>query len=299
MDRRFKTLAPFLPGAALVLIETGLQLSGVQNVPLAVALWSLAAVLLLAAAVHHGRNWHNGQREAGMAGLSSFYFIIPCLVVGVAAIAVAAYGFGLRETVAATSEPQSDRQPIDIFTGNKIAEPQNPYPQSILTSRYYSKQNKEEVADILDAVTRAFNNQTRDLFTMAEVAINQSPWDRPGEDVAPMIERLERIEAVTQDFRRDLFEVLYKKHPDYREELNKLLFPIEASANFQGGAKNFANALVVWNKHRGALEGSDRQEFVALVNTARGAFAGFRQEFLKWESERETKITQTRLALKQ
>lgn len=177
--------------------------------------------------------------------------------------------------------------------------PANPFPNSILTSRYYSRKNKEDIADILDKTTDAFNKQGEDIFAFAEIAINGSPWDRPGENIAPMVERLLRIEALTADFRRDLFEVLYNQYPDYRIELNGLLFPSESPANFEGGAKNFRNALIVWNEHRDKLDGNQRQEFIQLVNTARFAFAGFRQDFLKWVTDRGSKIAQTRIALRQ
>jgi hypothetical protein len=191
----------------------------------------------------------------------------------------------------------SQKQP---HSAEKVtALPANPYPKSILTTRYYSKKNKEDIADILDKTNDAFNKQGNDIFAMAETAINGSPWDRPNEDIGPMIDRILRIEALTADLRRDLFEELYKQYPDYRVEINSLIFPYEPPAYFEKGAKNFQNALIVWNEHRGKLEGNQRQEFVQLVNTARGAFAGFRQDFLKWVDDRIEKIAQTRMALKQ
>jgi hypothetical protein len=114
-----------------------------------------------------------------------------------------------------------------------------------------------------------------------------------------MIDRMLTIEALTADLRRDLFEELYKEYPDFRAEINNLIFPFEPPAYFENGAKNFKNALTVWNEHRNGLEGNQRQEFIQLVNTARGAFAGFRQEFLKWATDRTTKIDQTRRVLRQ
>ena len=245
-------------------------------------------------------NWNRRQRAANKPGMASWPFIAVCSTIAILAVAGAAYGLGLRyavSTTTSTAAPNGDG-PIDLFTGKKIAAA-DPYPELILTTRYYSKKNKEDIADILDKMADTFNKQGRDALALAETAINNSPWDRPGEDIAPMIERLQHIEALTTDFRRDLFEVLYRDYPDYRIELNKLLFPQEPPSNFQGGAKNFANALVVWKDHRDGLEGTDRQQFADLVNTARFAFGNSRQEFLKWQGERETKVTQTRMALQQ
>jgi hypothetical protein len=55
---QFKSLLPFAPGAILFLIESGLQVSGISNIWLAVTLWGLAAILLLWA------TWHSGALSA-------------------------------------------------------------------------------------------------------------------------------------------------------------------------------------------------------------------------------------------
>jgi len=259
----------------------------------------IAWFITLAIVIYCVVAWHVRQRAAKKPGMASFYFIIPCLVIGIIAIAAAAYGIGLRGMMtSSTAAAGSEQTEMDLYTGKQVAVA-SPYPQSILTSRYYSKKNKEDIADILDKTADALNKKGNDLLLMAETAINKSPWDRPGEDLAPMIDRLAYIEAMTTDFRRDLFELLFRDYPDYRIELNNLIFPAAPPANFGGGAKNFQNALIVWREHRDSLDGSQRQEFVTLVGTARSAFAGSREEFLKWATERETKITQTRMALKQ
>ena len=49
---RFKLVLPFVPGVVLFLVNTGLQVSGITNVVLAIALWGLAAILLVWAAWH-------------------------------------------------------------------------------------------------------------------------------------------------------------------------------------------------------------------------------------------------------
>jgi hypothetical protein len=228
----------------------------------------IAWFITLAIAIYGVIAWHVRQRAAKKPGMASFYFIVTCFAVGIVAIAAAAYGIGLRGMTHLTAAAGSEQTEIDLYTGKQVAVA-NPYPQSILTSRYYSKKNKEDVADILDKVADVFNKQGKDIFDMAETAINKSPWDRPGEDLAPMIDRMQHAEALAADFKRDLFETLYSQYPDYRIELNNLLFPIVAPVNFEGGAKNFRNALVVWREHRDALDGTQRQEFVTLVGTAR------------------------------
>jgi hypothetical protein len=186
-----------------------------------------------------------------------------------------------------------------LWNANGQTAADNPYPQSILTTRYYSKKNKEDIAEILDKTADVFNKQGKDIFDMAEVAINGSAWDRPGENLDPMIDKMLRIEALSADFKRDLFEVLYRDNPEYRIELNSLLFPAGPPQSFEGAAKSFRNALAVWREHRDAIQGDQRREFVDLIQTARAAFGRSRDEFLKWEGEREAKINQTRMALRQ
>ena len=221
--------------------------------------------------------WHGRQRAAKRPGMASWYFIIPAVAVAVVAIAAAGFGIGLRVSGKLPGDEAS--HPAEVATGHT-----NPYPQSILTSRYYSKQNKEQVSEILDAVSGALNGKARDLFEMAEAAINQSPWDRPGEDLTSMIDRLRKIGVVSLEFRQDLFNALYKAHPDYRVELNNLLFPAEPPTNFQIGAQNFTNALVVWSKHRDSLAGFYLLFFAGLAFSARFAVGGSRLEFLNWVS---------------
>jgi hypothetical protein len=80
---------------------------------------------------------------------------------------------------------------------------------------------------------------------MAEIALNKSPWDRPGEDIAPYIKRMDDIVDGTATLRRLLYDDLYKDNPDFRIELNGLLFPIEPFINFQTGAVEFRNGLSV------------------------------------------------------
>jgi hypothetical protein len=278
--------------AWVAIVSWSLQvMAGVAPVRYPQHAWLAGVIFWLsfAVAVASSAWWVFSNPDTTMAIIRSGYTVAGLLVV-VAGL-VAWMQRRAVPTTGATVPPTSHRN------GDIGSEVTNPYPQSILTSRYYSTKNKEDVSAILDKTADAINKKGNDLFLMAETAINKSPWDRPGEDLAPMIDRLAYIEAVTTDFRRDLFEVLYRDYPDYRIELNNLLFPQVPAANFGGGAKGFHNALVVWSEHRDSLDGTKRQEFVDLVNTARFAFAGFREEFLKWATERQTKIAQTRMAL--
>jgi hypothetical protein len=243
--------------------------------------------------------WHRRQRAAKKLGMASLYFIIPCLAVGIIAVAAAAFGFGLREMKAhPTTEGGTGQTEIDLYSGKPVATA-NPYPQSILTSRYYSRKNKEDVADIIDKANDVINKQGKDIFSLSEIAINRSPWDSPTADLPPMIDRMEHIEALAADFQRDLFEVLYRDYPDYKTELDNLFPPRFTVGSFETSAREFENAITVWGELRDTVDGGRRSQLSQLVGTARFAFGRQREEFSKWVSELQIRIDQTRKALRQ
>jgi len=116
MDDRRKRRLAVIGAAILFLIEVGLQVSGVTSLPLAITVWGVAGILFLYWLSHAVNDWQKHRRQHGMAGLESWYFIIPCFVVAVLAIAATAYGLGLRSTAALakpteTSQSASNSQP--------------------------------------------------------------------------------------------------------------------------------------------------------------------------------------------
>jgi hypothetical protein len=98
------------------LFNTGLQVSGYNNATVTAICWSLAGIILVWAGIEYGRKWNAFRRGKGLAGLESWYFIVPCLVVAVLAIAGAAYGFGLR-----TVAPSDDRKGSTAQTASQPA----------------------------------------------------------------------------------------------------------------------------------------------------------------------------------
>jgi hypothetical protein len=108
-----------------------------------------------------------------------------------------------------------------------------------------------------------------------------------------------RVQQLSIELQEELFTALYKAYPDYRIELNNLVFPAEPPTYFVDGAKEFRNALTVWNDHKGSLDPVSRQPFVELVGATRMSFGRSRDDFLKWVTQRTTKIDQTRRALSQ
>jgi len=93
MDKR---IIGFLPSAAFYVPALAAQVSGYTSSTVALVLAVIATVMLLVPACHHGSQWHQSRKSSARNGLDSWYFIAPCLVIGVVAFALAAYGLGLR-----------------------------------------------------------------------------------------------------------------------------------------------------------------------------------------------------------
>jgi len=115
MAASIATARPYLYALAPGIFDRGLQVSGIQYLPLAFVLWGLTALLLGAAIVHDVGQWHMKRRAAGMAGLDSWYFIIPCLLIAALAVGAAAYGLGMRSAAA------KDDAKITAGMGTKLA----------------------------------------------------------------------------------------------------------------------------------------------------------------------------------
>lgn len=83
-------IAPFLPAFALVLLNTGLQVSGYENFQLAVALWILAGVLLLIPAWVVIRDWTRARERPLITpqGLLLVALVGAAIFLSLAAVAV-------------------------------------------------------------------------------------------------------------------------------------------------------------------------------------------------------------------
>ena len=99
-----RRLLEFGPSAAFYLFALAAQVSGYVSPASALVLAVIATLLLFVPACHHSHAWHRARKSDGRNGLDSWYFIAPCLVVAILAIAGAAYGFGLRAS-ASQEEP--------------------------------------------------------------------------------------------------------------------------------------------------------------------------------------------------
>jgi hypothetical protein len=59
--------------------------------------------------------WHRDQRRAKKSGMASWYFIIPSAVVAIFAIALAAYGLGLRSTTSSDKAESPPPAPVTVY----------------------------------------------------------------------------------------------------------------------------------------------------------------------------------------
>jgi hypothetical protein len=169
---------------------------------------------------------------------------------------------------------------------------------ALLPKRYYSSQNKEEVSGRLDRISSIINKIGGEILEQAEVAINRSPWDRPGEDITPFIERMDRISNLTVEMHKALYDELVDKEREYRVEVNDVLFPKEPFINFQIAGNEFRNGLSVWKNLKDTSNNENQHGLLRLVMASRMSFAIARDKLVAWLTERQQIINQTRMALR-
>jgi hypothetical protein len=248
-------------------------------------------LIILAVFLYRSRK----EIRAGAARLGSWYFILPCLVVTVIAIAGAAYGIGLRS---ATSEHTPDTTAKGTPPQDQLTAAAPQVGSVLVSARYYSAKNKEEVAAFLDQISNAINKTADQMLVLAQQALNDSPWDRPGENIEPFVKRMDDILALSVKMHIALYDELLAKEREYRVEMNSILFPKEPFTDFQNGANEFRNGLAVWMAMNGSVPNADRHGLFRLVNASRMTFGYARDKFLAWINQRQELIGQTRRALR-
>lgn len=234
-------------------------------------------------------NWHHKRAASGRSGVDSWYFIALALIIAAVSIAGASYGLGLRTSgmTRASNGLASALPGANAQSGSVL-----------LSSRYYSSKNKEEVALRLDSISDAINKIGSDVLERAEILLNRSPWDRPGEDVAPYIQKMDELNELTRQLHVALYTELVDKERDYRVEMNAILFPKEDFIHFQVAGNGFRNALSVWMKMRDSGDSASRNGLLTLVQSSRMTFGEARDKFVAWLSKRQELINQTRRGLR-
>jgi hypothetical protein len=198
-----------------------------------------------------------------------------------------------RQQYASAEVYEIEHQPPN----KSIVQPPVPTASVLVTSRYYSVKNKEEVAGLLDKISELINKTGNEILELSEIAINRSPWDRPGEDLTPHLKRMDDIANLTVKMHIALYDEIVDKEREYRIEANSILFPKEPFSNFQIGVNEFRNGLSVWMKARDNIDNAARDDLLRLVMSSRMSFGAARDKFVSWLSQRQELIGQTRRAL--
>jgi hypothetical protein len=86
-----QALVPFIPAAILTLINTGLQVSGFTNFPLAVSLWCLAGLLAVIPAWHYRAEWKARIKSAMPSASTTLIIGLAIIIAGVLVTAVGAF----------------------------------------------------------------------------------------------------------------------------------------------------------------------------------------------------------------
>jgi hypothetical protein len=168
----------------------------------------------------------------------------------------------------------------------------------LLANRYYAPKNKDEVAGLLDRISESISKTGNRVSEFAEIAINRSPWDRPGENIEPFVKRMDDISALTVQMHIALYDELVAKEREYRVEVNSILFPKEPFTNFQVECNEFRNALSVWMNMRDKVDNADKQGLLRMVHASRMTFGTVRDRFVGWLDKRRELVDQARRELR-
>jgi hypothetical protein len=251
----------------------------------------IGILISLGFAIYVIASWHRKRIAAGRRGVDSWYFIALSLVVAMIAIGGGAYGIGLRSAAA----PQAPKNEPQQTAENPATAPAG---SVLIATRYYSAKNKEEVAEFLDKISDSINKTADQMLVLAQQALNNSPWDRPGENIEPFVKQMDDILGLTIKMHVALYDGLLANEREYRVEMNSILFPKEPFTHFQNGANEFRNGLAVWMAMNSSTSNADRHGLFRLVNASRMTFGEARDKFVAWLSQRQELIAQTRRALR-
>jgi hypothetical protein len=168
----------------------------------------------------------------------------------------------------------------------------------LLTSRFYSAKNKEEVAAFLDKISDTLNKPGEDIFLLALQALGAYAWSRP-EAAQSYVSALDEIETKSAQMDAFLYDDLLAHERDYRQEMNAILFPKDPLVKFRVAAHDYRTGLSAWINLRDKVQDNGaRQELQQLVASSQRSFAAARDELLKWFTQRQELIGQTRRALR-
>jgi hypothetical protein len=113
MDDNNKAKLAFIGGAILFLIESGLQVSGLTNLPLAITLWGLAALLFLYWVGHSANDWR-AKRGKPRLKLEPSHLITLGIIIAAAGLVWNQFWF-VRDTgpiLVTTTIPTANAAPL-------------------------------------------------------------------------------------------------------------------------------------------------------------------------------------------
>lgn len=166
----------------------------------------------------------------------------------------------------------------------------------LLSSRYYSAKNKEEVAAFLDKISDVINKPAEEMLLLARQALGGYLFSRPNE-AQLYLQRMDEIKAIAARIDVSLYDEMLGNEREYRQEMNAILFPKDPLIKFRTAIDAYRNGLSVWIKLRNNDDDKAR-ELQVLVAASQQSFTSARDEFLTWLSQRQDIISQTRRALR-
>jgi hypothetical protein len=201
-------------------------------------------------------------------------------------------------TVISDRSPPPANQPVPTPVGPSPAPAPADAPSKsvLLSSRYYSSKNKEEIAAFLDKISDTINKPAEEMLLLAQQALGGYLFNRPKE-AQLYLQRMDEIKVIAAKIDAALYDDMLANEREYRQEMNAILFPKDPLVKFRIAADAYRNGLSVWIKMRDT-DDDKRQDLQQLVSTSQQSFGYARDAFLMWLSQRQDIIGQTRRALR-
>lgn len=195
----------YLPSAAFYILALAAQVSGYTSTTVALSLAAIATLMLMVPAGYQSSLWHNARKSDGRRGLDSWFFIAPCLVIAILAVAGAAYGIGLRSSSNADRKPEVTR------------------PATVAPSKNYFQAEKVELGNLLSDVLSHLNAEGRQAAMDAQRFSSPPIGPQSKHQLMELQSQIDNIRSQTVNLSRALFDNILQRNAKFNYELTQVI----------------------------------------------------------------------------
>jgi hypothetical protein len=253
----------------------------------------ISGILAIVAAAPTGiwvGRWALTQKQRPKVLSTVVYGLIGIGVLCFAALAVIAV-VSLREQATVAATPAAP-------TPAPKANPTPSERRSILAaSRFYSRADREQVADALSAIEAAYKYPGMDVSRETQEIVQpvgSVPWDQ----LDILIERMTGQKAKAQKIETDMGEAR-QRYINFHSEIDLLTMNRHLLSQFIRGIEQFTNVMRAYRRFAPEARDNDGNNLGAVLMGAREDFNRSKHGFQQWMQELDRGIEATRAELKQ